>query len=117
LPFLITRLLRLVLRLAFWLLAAVGLMSLLALSLGLLMLALLRGLLTGKRPAAGMAFSRFRQFAGTSRAGAWPGHADNRPPAASPLAGSAGAVERVRHAAGEVVDVEAREIPSERPRA
>ena len=116
LPAFIRGLLRLILRLAFWLLAAVGLLSLLTLSQGLLLLALVRGLLTGKRPAASMAFSRFRQFADTSRAGSWPGRAKEQP-ATSPLAGASGAAERARHAAGDVVDVAAREIPSAQRRA
>ena len=60
-------------RLTLGVFAAVAVLSLLALGLVMLLLALLRALVTGQRPAAVTAFSRFRQFSGQQMAGRWGG--------------------------------------------
>jgi len=70
LPF-FNRLIQLLMRLALGIFAAVALLSLLALGLVMLLLALLRALVTGQKPAAVTAFSRFRQFSGQQVAGRW----------------------------------------------
>jgi hypothetical protein len=62
------------------------------------LLALIRSLLTGRKPAAWQTFVRFRQTAQHFRTDAWPGS-----PASS--RGSA-------HPAGDVVDVQAHEVRS-----
>ena len=100
-------------RLTLGLFAAVAVLSLLALGLVMLLLALLRALITGQRPAAVTAFSRFRQFSGQQMAGRW-GGARNAAgePVDYPVRTSG---ERKRHGADDVVDVEVREIPDQRP--
>lgn len=122
------RLGRFVLRLGFWLLAAVAIVSLLALSLGLLLIGLLRALITGKRPAPMMKFN-FQSFSTGPGARFWPpGHrptADDGFEASPPSPGvtdvPAGPGRPVRGGrlsdqSGQVVDVEAREVPGQ-PRA
>ena len=84
-------------RLTLGVFAAVAVLSLLALGLVMLLLALLRALVTGQRPTAVTAFSRFRQFSGQQMAGRW------------------GGAERQRKGADDVVDVEVREISDHRP--
>jgi hypothetical protein len=114
-----TRLFQLVMRLVFWLFAAIALSSLLAVALVLVVLSLLRALITGKRPTGPMVFGRFQQFSSKGMQGMWPGAkpppAPGSPPA-SPLA------ERGRHpderprvASGDVVDVEVRDITPDKP--
>lgn len=100
-------------RLTLGVFAAVAVLSLLALGLVMLLLALLRALVTGQRPAAVTAFSRFRQFSGQQMAGRWGG-------ARNPADGSEDSRVRSgghRPAAGadDVVDVEVREISDQRP--
>jgi hypothetical protein len=100
-------------RLTLGVFAAVAVLSLLALGLVMLLLALLRALFTGQRPAAVTAFSRFRQFSGQQMAGRWSGarHAADEAEASPVRAGA----ERRRNGADDVVDVEVREIPDQRP--
>ena len=100
-------------RLTLGVFAAVAVLSLLALGLVMLLLALLRALVTGQRPAAVTAFSRFRQFSGQQMAGRWGGARNAADGAeASPVRTGA---ERQRNGANDVVDVEVREIPDHRP--
>lgn len=90
-PSFISRVLRFVLRLALWIFAAVFALSLLAASLVLLVLGLLKALITGKKSQP-MVFGRFQKF---SPDDFWPGAGAQRPSAS-------------REA--DVVDVEVREI-------
>ena len=85
-PDLVSSLLRFVLKLVLGLMAAVLAVSLLAAALVVLAFALLKALITGKKPAPAMVFSRFRGYAPQ---GMWPGK--GKP-------------------AGEVVDVDVREV-------
>ena len=114
-----TRLFQLVMRIVFWLFAAIALASLLAAALVVVLLSLLRALIMGKRPSGPMVFGRFQQFSSKGMQGMWPGAkpppAPSGPPA-SPLA------ERGRHpderprvASGDVVDVEVRDITPDKP--
>ena len=100
-------------RLTLGVFAAVAVLSLLALGLVLLLLALLRALVTGQRPAAMTAFSRFRQFSGQQMAGRW-GGARNAADAAEASRVRPGGL-RPHAGADDVVDVEVREIPDHRP--
>lgn len=121
------RLGRLLLRLGFWLIAAVALVSLLVVSLGLLALGLLRALITGRRPQPMMKFN-FQNFSASQGARFWPREGagaaaempdvPERPEAPSPLASQRerGPRRRIGAGSGAVVDVEVREIP-EQPRA
>ena len=59
----VSSLLRFVLKLALGLMAAVFAVSLLAAALVVLTFSLLKALITGKKPAAAMVFSRFRGYA------------------------------------------------------
>jgi hypothetical protein len=115
-----TRLFQLVMRLVFWLFAAIALASLLAAALVVVVLSLLRALITGKRPTGPMVFRRFQQFSSKGMQGMWPGSKPPPPapsgPPASPLA------ERGRHpnerprvASNDVVDVEVRDITPDKP--
>lgn len=113
---------RFVLRLGFWLIAAVAIVSLLIVSLGLLMLGLLRALITGKRPQPMMKFN-FQNFTASQGARFWPRErsdastqATEAPEASSPLASQRGPRRRLGADSGTVVDVEVREIPDQ-PRA
>ena len=89
---------RFVVKLVFGLSAAVLAVGLLLVALTMFALGLLKSLITGRKPASFVAFSRFRAF--QQQQGMWQG-APGRP--ASPKAAS-----------GQVVDVEAREIPDDR---
>ena len=89
---LLSRLLRLLLTLVLAAFGLVFMVSLMAAALIVVVLSLLKGLITGKKPAVSMTFSRFQKY---SPKGMWPG-------ASNP--------DLVRKAAGNVVDVEAREI-------
>ena len=104
-------------RLALGIFAAFALLSLLALGLVMLLLALLRALVTGQKPAAVTAFSRFRQFSGQQMAGRWRSDAPESSESTSANARAQQAVPSPRSRLGnnEVVDVEVREIPAERP--
>jgi hypothetical protein len=109
-----TRLFQLVMRIVFWLFAAIAVSSLLAVALVLVVLSLLRALITGKRPTGPMVFGRFQQF---SSKGMWPGA---KPPPSGPP--SSPLAERGRHpeerprvAGDDVVDVEVRDITPDKP--
>jgi hypothetical protein len=107
-------------RLTLGIFAAVAVLSLLALGLVLLLLALLRALVTGQRPAAVTAFSRFRQFSGQQMAGRWRSGATGATESANETQGPVGArmrspIDRANAATSDVMDVEVREITSDRP--
>ena len=92
---------RFVAKLVFGLSAAVLAVGLLLVALTVFALSLLKSLVTGRKPAPLMAFARFRAFQQQQQQqGMWPG-APGR--SASP-----------KTASGQVVDVEAREIPDDR---
>ena len=101
-------------RLTLGVFAAVAVLSLLALGLVLLLLALLRALVTGQRPAAMTAFSRFRQFSGQQMAGRW-GGARNAADSSQASQARTGGGHRPPAGTDDVVDVEVREIPDHRP--
>jgi hypothetical protein len=82
---------RFILKLTLGLLAAVFALSLLAAALVFVALNLLKSLLTGRKPAPAMVFGRFQQF---SPQAMWPGRGDPVKP----------------NTAGEVLDVEVREV-------
>ena len=111
-----TRLFQLVMRIVFWLFAAIALASLMAAALVVVLLSLLRALITGKRPTGPMVFGRFQQFSSKSMwPGAKPPPAPNSPPA-SPLAERGRhPEERPRVASSDVVDVEVRDITPDKP--
>ena len=111
------RLIQVLMRLALGIFAAVALLSLLALGLVVLLLALLRALVTGQKPAAVTAFSRFRQFSSQQMSGRWRSDApeNSAPTSANARAQQAVPSPRSRLGSDEVVDVEVREIPTERP--
>ena len=98
---LLKRLARFCLRLVFWVFAAAALVSLLAIALVLLLLALLRALITGQRPAPARVFSRFQQFSAKGMPDFWP----DKPGTA-----------RARVDDDNVLDVEVREISSDKPK-
>ena len=104
-------------RLALGIFAAVALLSLLALGLVMLLLALLRAVVTGQKPAAVTAFSRFRQFSGQQMAGRWRSDApeSSESTSANARAQPAALPARSRLGRDDVVDVEVRDIPTERP--
>lgn len=85
-PDFVSSLLRFVLKLALGLMAAVFAVSLLAVALVVLAFSLLKALITGKKPASAMVFSRFQGYAPQDLWG------------------------RKAKPAGEVVDVEVREL-------
>lgn len=121
LPF-FSRLIQIVVRLSLGVLAAVAVLSLLALGLVMLLLALLRALITGQRPAAVTAFGRFRQFSGQqfyakTMAGRWgSAPAENAEDTSlSAMTHRPAPATRSRLGSDEVEDVEVREIPAERP--
>ena len=111
------RLIQVLMRLALGIFAAVALLSLLALGLVMLLLALLRALVTGKKPAAVTAFSRFRQLSGHQMSGRWRSnaHENSEPTSANARAQPAALPARSRLGRDDVVDVEVRDIPTERP--
>ena len=90
---------RFVVKLVFGLSAAVLAVGLLLVALTVFALSLLKSLITGRKPAPLVAFSRFRAFQ-QQQQGMWPG-APGRPAS-------------TKTASGQVVDVEAREIPNDR---
>lgn len=90
-PSFVSQLLRFILKVVLGLFAAVFAVSLLLAALIVLVLSLLKSLFTGRKPAPAMVFSRFQRF---STQGVWPG----RPTPKDPVN------------AGEVVDVEVREV-------
>lgn len=94
-PSLVSQLLRFVLKATLGLFAAIFALSLLLAALIVLTLSLLKSLFTGRKPAPAMVFSRFQQFS-TQRM--WPG----RPAPKGPLN------------AGDVVDVEVREVRADK---
>jgi hypothetical protein len=108
-----SRLIQILMRLTLGVFAAVAVLSLLALGLVMLLLALLRALVTGQRPAAVTAFSRFRQFSGQQMAGRW-GGAHNAADGAEASRERTGG-HRPPAITDDVVDVEVREIPDHRP--
>ncbi len=103
-------------RLTLGVFAAVAVLSLLALGLVMLMLALLRALVTGQRPAAVTAFSRFRQFSGQQMAERWGGGAPNTAAGREETRVRTGG-HRPPAGAADVVDVEVREIPGDKPKS
>ncbi|MGH6639534.1 MAG: hypothetical protein ACREXN_03970 [Polaromonas sp.] len=92
-PSLVSQILRFILKLALGLFAAIFAVSLLVAALIVVALSLLKSLITGRKPAPAMVFSRFQKF---SPQGMWPG---------SRHEGAAASVH-----AGDVVDVEVREV-------
>jgi len=90
---LISKILRFFLKLVLGLFAAVFALSLLAAALIVVVLSLLKSLVTGRKPAPAMVFGRFQRY---SPQGMWPGGSGQGNPA-SPRA-------------GDVVDVEVREV-------
>lgn len=101
--------------------AAVAIVSLLVVSLGLLVLGLLRALITGKRPQPIMKFN-FQNFTASQGTRFWPrepeasNQAADAPEASSPLATQRGPRRRLGAGSGQIVDVEVRDIPDQ-PRA
>ena len=89
------QLLRFVLKLLLVALGLVFAVSLLAAALVMVVVSLLKSLITGKKLAPAVVFGRFQKFAPSAM---WPGAAPRDAAGQSP-------------AAGQVVDVEAREIP------
>jgi len=90
---LISKILRFFLKLVLGLFAAVFALSLLAAALIVVVLSLLKSLVTGRKPAPAMVFGRFQRY---SPQGMWPGGSGRE-------AGNAAR-------AGDVVDVEVREV-------
>ena len=88
------------LKLALGVFAALFAVSLLVAALIAFAFSMLKALITGRKPASVVAFRRFQQF---SRQGIWPG---------TPSAQTA-----AKAASGQIVDVEAREIPDDRRNA
>lgn len=92
-PTLASQILRFFLKLALGLFAAIFAISLLLAALIVVALSLLKSLVTGRKPAPAVVFGRFQRF---SPQGMWPGGAARDEGAARP--------------AGDVVDVEVREV-------
>ena len=90
-PTLVGQIFRFFLKLVLAVLGAIFALSLLAAALVVLALSLVKALLTGRKPAPAVVFSRFQRF---SPGGVWPGAAGRAP-----------------QGKGEVVDVEVREVP------
>lgn len=86
---------RFLLKLALGLFAAIFAISLLVAALVVVALSLIKSLLTGRKPAPAMVFGRFQTF---SPEGMWPGRSE---PVKPPVA-------------GEVLDVEAREVRNDK---
>ena len=89
----ISKILRFFFRLLFGIFAAVFAISLLAAALIVVALSLLKSLVTGRKPAPAMVFGRFQRY---SPQGMWPGGSAPGNPASA--------------RAGDVVDVEVREV-------
>lgn len=98
-PSAVSQLLIFLLKLVLGVFAAIFAVSLLAAALVVVALSLLASLFTGRKPAPAMVFGRFRRF---SPQGMWPGGAAPKDPASA------------KPGTGEIVDVEAREIPDDR---
>nr|WP_254774914.1 hypothetical protein [Polaromonas sp. YR568] len=92
-PRLISKILRFFLKLVLGIFAAVFALSLLAAALIVVVLSVLKSLITGRKPAPAMVFGRFQRY---SPQGMWPG---------GPAQGNA-----ANQRAGDVVDVEVREV-------
>jgi hypothetical protein len=90
---LISKILRFFLKLVLGLFAAVFAVSLLVAALIVVALSLLKSLVTGRKPAPAMVFGRFQRY---SPQGMWPGGSDQG--------------NRASPGAGDVVDVEVREV-------
>jgi len=90
---LISKILRFFLKLVLGVFAAVFALSLLAAALIVVLLSVLKSLITGRKPAPAMVFGRFQRY---SPQGMWPG---------GPAQGTA-----ANPRAGDVVDVEVREV-------
>ena len=88
---LISRLLRFILKLVLGVFAAILAVSLLAAALIVVALSMLKALITGRKPAPAVIFSSFQRY---SPQGMWPGASREQP----------------GQAAGDVVDVEVREV-------
>ena len=95
---LFSRILRLVLTLVLAAFGLVFMVSLMAAALVVVVLALLKGLITGKKPAVSMTFNRFQRYAPKGR---WPGAASRD-------------VQNGAAKNGDVVDVEVREIRNDK---
>ncbi|SFV03607.1 hypothetical protein SAMN05216350_11710 [Polaromonas sp. YR568] len=89
----ISKILRFFLKLVLGIFAAVFALSLLAAALIVVVLSVLKSLITGRKPAPAMVFGRFQRY---SPQGMWPG---------GPAQGNA-----ANQRAGDVVDVEVREV-------
>ena len=89
----ISKILRFFLKLVLGVFAAVFALSLLAAALIVVVLSVLKSLITGRKPAPAVVFGRFQRY---SPQGMWPG---------GPAQGNA-----ANPRAGEVVDVEVREV-------
>ena len=102
----LSQIFRFILKLVFAVSAAVLAISVLVAALIALALSVLAALLTGRKPAPAMAFARFREFSqpGTRPAGRFTRAAQTAPASS-------------RAAAGQVVDVEVREIAVDRRNA
>lgn len=100
-PSFISSVLRFVLKLVFGLLAAVFALSLLLAALIYLAFSLLKSLITGRPSMPTMVFGQFRRFQRFSPQGMWSGGPAREAAPASP-------------GTGEVVDVEVREVRSDR---
>ena len=92
----VNRIVGFIVKLCLGLMAAVFAVSVLVVALMVLLLSVLKSLLTGRKPAPAMVFSRFQHF---SPQDMWPGNARQS------AAGTSSA---------QVVDVEAREIRSDK---
>ena len=94
-PSVFSQILRFILKLVLGLFAAIFAASLLLAALLVLTLSLLKSLITGRKPAPAMVFGRFQKF---SPQGMWPGGPPRTEGTAPPVR------------AGDVVDVEVREV-------
>jgi uncharacterized membrane protein YedE/YeeE len=92
-PSFVGRILRFILKLVLGLFAVVFAISLLVAALIVVALSLLKALITGRKPAPAMVFGQFQRF---SPKGMWPGNPARETPASL--------------GAGEIVDVEVREV-------
>ncbi len=107
-PSLTSRLLRALLRLVLIWFAAVVAAGLIALTMLAVVASLTISLVTGKKASPGAVFGRFRRH---STQGIWP----DRKSATARGEEVDVASSRLRKASGPVVDVEAREIPAQKP--
>ena len=89
----VTRVLRMVIKLAFYMLAAVFLLVVLAIALSAAIFAMVLSLLTGRKPAFATQFTRFRQAAQPYGPAAWRNQTSDR-----------------QKGDADIVDVQAREV-------